>query len=247
MPKRDNVFKYSTFRVDVSFDDHVMLDRLEKWIKSESMSYLIMKEVSDVVQKEHLQGKIGTKLSVSRLRQKFKEVFPEIHHGMYSIQEVDKPQQYDQYICKGEKHGLWTEWIRTDIFTDDWIDGNHNLYWNVNSELLGFINTKKKRLSAVSFTQKMTKLLQEQHTCVVDKYISLTLEYNKNDYENNELDKIRLEIFGLIMKELGSISKVFDDHVLIKLWNGITNSFIQQSSYDVSSHNENLFKKLNLK
>ena len=201
---------YYTFRLDINFDDN-KLTQLQDYIKSNFPKYALFNEIGDETKKPHIQGKIGSTSCLQTLRNKFKKTFPTLFVGtLYSITYIKDKDKYDSYICKQDN--IWIN----NIFSQDDINN-----FNKNYEY-------KEKVKATTFTQKVFKdfVIEYEHDYNILKQLSY-YNYKLSEQEKEMLINSKKQLLEYILKRLGSLTQVFDSHILQKMYNGILNSILQ--------------------
>jgi len=204
---------YYTFRLDIKHDD-AKLEQLQDYIKANYPKYAIFKEFGDETKKPHIQGKIGSTSCLQTLRNKFKKTFPLLFVGTsYSITYIKDIEKYDSYICKQDN--IWLN----NIFTQEQINN-----FNKNYEI-------KEKVKSTTFTQKVYKdfIIEYESDCNVIRHFCY-YNYKLSDEEKDKLNYSKKQLLEYILKRLGSLTQVFDSHVLQKMYNGILNSILQDDS-----------------
>lgn len=225
MPKQSTTpFTYYSFRYD--YDDLVLLGKIKKYIEVNIPKYAIFDEISDDVKKKHIQGKIGVKLSLVQLKKNLNKEFPNVFvRSNYSIADIKKPDDYDSYIAKDGKVFM----NNIPEFTQEYITEQVKKHKTL---VTAFENKKQKSESSKTFTEKVTEDFIKENPIDCD-YIRSPF-YKPNDYEKKLYDIACQKLLQYILKRLGKISKVFDDNILQRMYNGIKNGIIQTD--DKCSH-----------
>lgn len=216
MPKSSvTPFQYYTFRYDYTSQEEV--EKIKDYIMKQIPKYAIFDEVSDVVGKSHIQGKIGKALSGVQLRKHFKAEFPGYFvKSNYSIKEIQDEEKYDSYICKG---GVI---VCNNVFTDEYIAAQVEKHKQCVTEL----KQKKEKIINIPFTQQVAKDFKRLYPHDV-KDIQWT-PYKPSDSDKKRYEDACEKLLGYILKRLGDVAKVFDDNILQRMYNGIKNVFIQE-------------------
>lgn len=215
MPKKASTpFTYYTFRYDYTDDNQV--EKIKNYIEKEIPKYAIFNEISDVVGKKHLQGKIGKEISEIQLRKHFKAEFPDwFIKSNYSIVRINDEEKYDSYICKGGKV------VINNIFTDDYIKEQVEKH----KEIVTKGDNKKEKLKTLNFYQQVAVDFVKQYPkeCEYIQWIPYKPDDNNKKLQQDAL----VTLLDYLLKRLGSLAKEFDDNMLQRKYNGIKNYIIQ--------------------
>lgn len=217
MPKKSiTPFTFYTFRFD--YQNEEQLEKIKTYILGNIPKYAIFKEISDVVAKPHIQGKIGLSLSVEQTRKNFKKDLPNMFcKSNYTITHINT-ENWDSYICKD---GVV---FMNNVFTEEYI--NEQVEIRKKNKLAFEAKKEKAKAAPVTFTHSVftefCKLFPHDVT-----QIQLGKPYNPSDYEKASYLKACNVLLSFILKRLGKIAKVFDDNVLQRMYNGIKNSIIE--------------------
>lgn len=218
MPKKSiTPFTYYTFRYDFPNED--MIDKVMNCIKRLFPKYAIFREISDEVEKPHLQGKIGVALSLIQARKNLQADMPGVFvKTNYSLKEITKPEGYDGYIAK---HGNVVG-CNIDTFTPEFIQEQVDKHKQLKT---AFESKKQKKESTTTFTQKVMADFILKFPIETDHIRSPF--YKPNDYEKKVYDNACRTLLKFILKRLGDVVKVFDDNVLQRMYTGIKNGILQ--------------------
>lgn len=219
MPKHSvTPFTYYTFRYD--YTDEQQLDNIMKYIVAQCPKYAIFKEVSDVVGKNHVQGKIGKAMSNGQLRKNLLAEFPNLfNRSNYSCTVIEKPEEYDSYICKqGEA-------VINNIFTPEYIADAVKLH---KDKIAEFTKKETKRSTVLPFTHRVALDFMVEHS--IEASIIQKPEYKPNDYELKVYQKACDDLLLFLLKRLGKIAKCFDDNILQRMYTGIKNYIVTQDA-----------------
>lgn len=208
------VLTYYTFRVDISFStEEEMLKRLEAFIKANFPKYCIFKEIAKDTKKEHLQGQIGSLYKLTKVRKLFTDsCYKKYFQGSnYSIADIKDYAKYTSYCCKDA-----CIWIN-NILTEEQIKEINQQYEN-----------KPVKTKSLTFTQKVYKeYVQRENKVVILQ--GLSRQYNLPDNEKECLKEAQTDLLGFILYKLGNIVQVFDERVLLKMYNGILNKILHDN------------------
>lgn len=224
MPKKTiTPFTYYSFRYD--YEDDVTRDKILAFIKRECPKYAIFDEISSVVEKKHIQGKIGKCISSEQLRKHFKEAFPNLFSkSNYSIKDIKEPENYDSYICKDGVPLL------NNVFEDDYIALQKIKH-----------NEIQKKVIAADAKKKTTTFTYDVAKEFVDKYPDQAFQIINEHYEyrcdKSVTESAKKTLLHFLLKRLGKVAKVFDDNVLQRMYNGIKNYIIMTSGRDDVEYN----------
>lgn len=218
MPKKSTTpYTLYTFRYDFKCD--ILVDKISKFIVRSYPLYAIFKEISDVVQKPHIQGKIGVALSLVQLRKQFKAEFPGVFEASnYSISLVEKPDEYDKYIAKEGNKLCCNDTRFTEEFIQEQVASHKTLK-------TAFESKKQKLEGAKTFTEKVSDDFIKLFPIDCDN-IRFPF-YKPTDSEKSLYDTSCEKLLKYILKRLGNISKVFDDNILQRMYNGVKNAILQ--------------------
>lgn len=230
MPKASvTPFTYYTFRYD--YTDEQQLDAIMNYIVAQCPKYAIFKEVSDVVGKNHVQGKIGKAMSNGQLRKNLVAEFPKLfNRSNYSCTYIDKPEEYDSYICKQGNP------VINNIFTPEYIADAVQLHKDKVAE---FTKKETKRSTVLPFTHKVA--LDFMLELPIEASIIQSPHYKPNDYELKVYQESCDKLLMFLLKRLGKIAKCFDDNILQRMYNGIKN-YIVMLDGKASTHQLSTYK-----
>lgn len=226
MPKKSiTPFTYYTFRFD--YQNEEQLEKIKTYILGNVPKYAIFREISDVVGKPHIQGKVGIALSDEQLRKNIRAALPNMFiRSNYTIAAITDSDLYDSYICKD---GVV---FMNNVFTSEYILEQVEI--RKQNKVAFETKIQKAKSAPVTFTHSVfvdfCKLFPHDVT-----QIQLGKPYNASDYEKASYLKACNVLLSYILKRLGKIAKVFDDNVLQRMYNGIKNSIIELD--DTSSAN----------
>jgi len=215
MPKHSvTPFTYYTFRYD--YTDDVIVEKLKNYFIREFPKYAIFKEVSDVVGKKHLQGKIGKALSNIQVRKNLLSEFPNVFNRTnYSCVPIEKPDEYDSYICKDG------DVLINNVFSQEFIDEAVALRKKNVSE---FTKQQTKRSANLPFTLKVVLDFMVEYP--IETQIIQSPEYKMTDSQQKIYDKACEGLLFYLLKRLGKIAKQFDDNILQRMYNSIKNHIL---------------------
>jgi len=230
MPKHSvTPFTYYTFRYD--YTDDSMVEKIKNYFVREFPKYAIFREISDVVGKKHLQGKIGKALSHVQVRKNLLAEFPNVFNRTnYSCVPIDKPDEYDSYICKDG------DALINNVFSQEFIDEAVTLRKTKVSE---FTAKQTKRSTAMPFTHKVVLDFIVEYP--IETQIIQSPEYKMSDSQQLVYDKACECLLYYLLKRLGKIAKVFDDIILQRMYNGMKNLIMMED--DKASLVQLQFKK----
>jgi len=231
MPKQSiTPFTYYTFRYD--YTDDTMVEKIKKYFMRDFPKYALFLEVSQDVNKNHIQGKIGKALSLVQVRKNLLAEFPNVFSkSNYSISDIKKPDEYDSYICKDGNV------LCNNVFDDEYILSQKEKHIVLHN---AFENKKQKKNATVSFTQKIFQDFCKEYPFDV-RDIQCRF-YQPTDYEKNVYDKACESLLKFILKRLGDVVKVFDDNVLQRMYNGVKNAILaldDKCSHTLLEHYKN--------
>lgn len=223
MPKKSSTaFTYYTFRYD--YDDEVIVEKIKSYIVSNYPKYALFLEVSQEVNKKHIQGKIGVALSAIQLRKQLKKQFPDVFEKTnYSISDINDADKYDSYICKDGKP------LCNNIFTQEYIDEQVKIH---SQKVIAF-KTKEQKKKVLNFTQQVMEDFMKEYPSDVNQIRYHYYDVKPSDYVINKYKESTEKLLAYILKRLGKVVKVFDDNILQRMYNGIKNSIVssdEQSS-----------------
>lgn len=204
---------YYTFRLDIKHDDD-RLPALADYIKANFPKYAIFKENGEITKKPHLQGQIGSSYSLQTMRNRFRALYPLLFCGTnYSITYVKDKNKYLSYTCK--ENNIFVN----NILTQEQINQFNEPY------------KEKVKLKSITFTQKVFKdfVIEYEQDCNILKQLSY-YNYKLSEQEKDMLINSKKVLLEYILKRLGSLTQVFDNHVLQKMYNGILNSILQDDN-----------------
>jgi len=209
-------FTYYTFRYDYTDDDKI--EKIKNYFIREYPKYAIFKEVSKEVGKKHLQGKIGRALSLEQCRKLIIKEFPNTFiKTNYSMSLVDKPEEYDSYICKDGNV------LCNNIFEPDFIHAQVDKH----HELVVAFEKKKQKIGALSFIQKVAQdFVRENPVLVSSIQYGYHNVWKPSEEEIKRYDDACGNLLKYILKRLGSQIKIFDNNILQRMYTGIKNHII---------------------
>ena len=215
MPKKSiTPFTYYTFRFDYADDNQ--LEKIKKYIIRDFPKYAMFIEISTEVKKQHIQGKIGRALSLEQTRKLLIKEFPNTFtRSNYSMSLIDKPEEYDSYICKDGKV------LCNNVFEPDYIQAQVDKH----KELVVAFKKKKEKTQNITFTQKIFNDFQIDNPLDV-RDIIYRKEYNPTDEDIKCYDKACQTLLTYILKRLGKAVKCFDTNILQRMYNAIKNSIL---------------------
>lgn len=215
MPKKSSTpFTYYTFRYD--YDNDQIIEKIKTYIVTNYPKYAIFIEVSQEVQKKHIQGKIGVALSEEQLRKQFKKQFPDVFvKSNYSISSVKEPEKWDSYICKDGKP------LCNNIFTQEYIDEQVKIH---SEKVIAFKSKEQKKV--LNFTQQVLEDFMKEFPLDVNQIRYHYYDVKPSDYIIQRYKESTENLLGYILKRLGKVVKVFDDNILQRMYTGIKNSII---------------------
>jgi len=215
MPKHSiTPFTYYTFRYD--YTDDSIVEKIKNYFVREFPKYAIFREISDVVGKKHLQGKIGKAMSNVQVRKNLLLEFPNVFNRTnYSCVPIDKPDEYDSYICKDG------DALINNVFSQEFIDEAVALRKTKVSE---FTKKQTARSAVLPFTHKVVLDFMAEYP--IETQIIQRPEYKMTDYEQKVYDKACEGLLMFLLKRLGKIAKVFDDNILQRMYTGIKNHIL---------------------
>lgn len=221
MPKKSiTPFTYYTFRYD--YPDEEMVYKVMNSIKRLFPKYAIFREISDKVQKPHLQGKIGVALSLIQTRKNLRADLPNVFEGTnYSISNIDDDTAYNSYIAK--EGNLVSSNI--DIFTSEYIKEQVDKH---NQLKIAFESKKQKRLTTKTFTQMVMEEFIKKYPIEVD-YIRQPF-YKPSDYEKKLYDDACNTLLDYLLQRLGDVVKIFDNQILQRHYTGIKNGILRRDA-----------------
>ena len=206
---------YYTFRLDIEWEVDLRVNPLADYIKANVPKYLIFKELGDITQKPHLQGVIGLNFCVNKMRKMFKALYPQLfNRTSYSIADIEDWDKYMSYICKQNNI------LVNNVLDQEQID-------KYNKDYLEKTKNKPHKLKNITFTQKCFIDYKKDFQTECEVIIQNTYNYNLNDEDKRRIQIAHKSLLGFILKRLGNISQVFDQHILHKIYNGVLNSILQ--------------------
>jgi len=223
-------FTYFTFRFD--YESEQQLTQLSSWVLANCAKYALFDEVSDVVEKKHIQGKLGIKLGLIQFRKIIKKSLTFLQGTNYSMAEIKEPDKYDSYICKTGK--MWLNNIFDESFILAQVSKHEDL-------VLEFKNKKQK--APVAF---LAKVSAEFLTLYPARVILLQTYYWRTAHYSTDLEKDANKIetaflLAFLLKRLGNAVKAFDNCVLQRLYTGLKNSIVFQNQHELSCDISNKF------
>jgi len=215
MPKHSiTPFTYYTFRYD--YTDEKVVELIKNYIIREFPKYAIFREVSDVVGKKHLQGKIGKAMSNVQVRKKLLLEFPNVFcRTNYSCKDIQHAEEYDSYICKDG------DVLINNVFSQEFIDEAVALHKKKVSE---FTAKQTKRSAVLPFTHKVVLDFMVEYP--IETQIIQSPEYKMTDSQQKIYDKACEGLLFYLLKRLGKIVKQFDDNILQRMYNSIKNHIL---------------------
>lgn len=216
MPKKSETpFSYYTFRYD--YPNEEMLQKVVSCVKRLFPKYVLFKEVSDVVKKPHLQGKVGVALSLIHARKKLRLDLPNVFVGTnYSMTQIDDEEAYDSYIAKEGNIVV----CNIEKFTEEFIEEQVEKHIGLKT---AFESKKQKKLSK-SFTLEVADDFVEEFPIESD-YLQMRF-YKPSDYERELYEKACEKLLNFLIKRMGSVAKIHDDVIIQRLFNGVKNSIV---------------------
>lgn len=225
-------FTYYTFRYD--YTDTVIRDKICEYFIREFARYAIFDEVSDKVEKHHIQGKIGKCMSDEQIRKNIRKVFPKVFDkSNYSIAKIKDPDAYDSYICKGGKV------LCNNVFTPEYIDAQVEKHKSIVEDK----DVKRCKLSSPTFTQSVFMDFKKDHFNYFN-HIRYANTYRPDEGEILHYEAACEKLLGYILKRLGNVVKVFDDTVLQRMYTGIKTAIlmdgVEENSVLVSQYKKRI-------
>lgn len=216
MPKKSSTpFTYYTFRYD--YDNDQIIEKIKTYIVTNYPKYALFLEVSQEVNKKHIQGKIGVALSAIQLRKQLKKQFPDVFFKTnYSISDINEPEKYDSYICKDGKP------LCNNIFTQEYIDEQVKIH----SEKVIAFKSKEQKKKVLNFTQQVLEDFMKEFPLDVNQIRYHYYDVKPSDYIIQRYKESTENLLAYILKRLGRVVKVFDDNILQRMYTGIKNSII---------------------
>ena len=187
---------YYTFRYD--YTDKTFLDILLPYIKRECSKYVIFDEIASETGKFHIQGKIMPCKSCIRFREDMRKQYKGFfERSNYSIAPIQKPDEYDLYICKDKKP------LINNVWTDAEINDKSKAYWECNKTIQ---IKKEKKDKALTWSQQLTEAIRK-------KYPGKQFKYYAEDIKI--IGEETLKALGVSSKKLGT--KIYQEIVLGQL------------------------------
>ena len=223
------------FRVHYGSQD---LNALVGWIRSNSVVTIIVREEGDRL---HIHSIISPIKTLSTFRQQFLKKYPNLKgNGSYSLEEVKEYDNLIRYICKGNsKDDLPDVLYQKDIN----IEEMHQQYWKVNQEIKEKVIKEKKK--GLTWIRQVARDFKEQYPEEVIVIQELCCAYKKTEEEVKHYEKAKLKLFNFVMYSLGINVKVLDDMIIVRLYKGIYNSYVQTGSQS-EKYNNALYAKLDI-
>ena len=215
MPKTTTTsFTYYAFRFDYTTEEEK--EKVKAYIIREIPKYAMFDEVSTEVGKNHIQGKLGKCISDVQLRKHLKSQFPQMIKTNYSLSIIVDAEKYDSYICKDGKV------LCNNVFTDEYIQEQVKIRDDNKSQF----QVKVKKIKTIPFTQQVFEEFVKKFTAEVETIQLFSYKHNPTDYEVHRVKIAHEALLGYILKRLGCVTKVFDDNILQRMYNGIKNSIL---------------------
>ena len=149
-----------TFRYD--YTDKTFLDILLPYIKRECSKYVIFDEIATETGKSHIQGKVMPVKSCVRFREDMRKQYKGFfERSNYSIAPIQKPDEYDLYICKDKRP------VINNIWSVEQIESNSIAYWKVNKKIQ---IKKEKKPKTLSWSQELTEKIRNKYPDKLWKY-----------------------------------------------------------------------------
>jgi hypothetical protein len=222
------------FRVHYGSQD---LNALVGWIRSNAVVTIIVREEGD---RSHIHSIINPIKTVSTFRQQFLKKYINLKgNGSYSLEEVKEYDKLIRYVCKGNsKDELPDVLYQKDINVEEL----HVEYWKTNQEIKEKIKEKKRVLT---WSQQVKKDFSEQFPEEVNAIQTFCSLYKLTELEVAAYQQSKMKLFDFMMGCLGQHVKVLDDMIIIRLFRGIFNSYVQ-SSINRLSYNRALYARLDI-
>ena len=213
------------------------LNAMVGWIRSHSVATIIAREEGERVHIHSIISPIKTK---STFIQQFLIKYPNLKgNKSYSCESVKEYDSMIRYICKGNsKDELPDVLYHKDIDVEEM----HKDYWKVNQEIKQKTKEKKKMQT---WSQRVASDFREQYPEEVIVIQELCCAYKKTEEEVKHFEKAKLTLFNFMMKCLGKSVKVLDDMIIVRLFKGIYNSYVQEGSQS-EKYNNALYAKLDI-
>lgn len=227
------------FRVHI---DNLEMENLVGFIKSNANTLLIVKEQGD---RPHIHCIIEPLKTVSTFRQCFLKKFTQCKgNKCYSLEEVKDLDKLKSYLSKGESETIMPEVIYNK---DIDISAYHISYWEVNKSLKSNTASQKpNKVKTVTWSQEVKLQFEKENpTDVQELSDPIESRWQPTDFEIKSHQDCKKRLFKFMMKKLGKNVKVIDDNVMIRLYKGILNSYIQDGNHS-DKFGDYLFDKLGL-
>lgn len=218
-------FTWYSFRADYVLD--TFKQELQTWLDgyylkhNYKLEWVLFDEVSSVVGKKHIQGKIGVALSSIQFVKHIRQQFPHLVKSHFSCADIKDLEKYDSYIAKDGV--LFSQ--NTEVpFTQEYIQQQKEKHLQMTDAF-----EKKKQKQTDTFTQRVFREFIKEYpyeTQVISQY---AYKYSLTDSETKEYNICCKKLLGLLLKKLGLIVKVFDDNQLQKMYNSVKTAIIQSS------------------
>lgn len=226
------------YHLRVHLTDLITFESIVSFLTINAYPELIVKEIGE---RPHIHSIIRLKKTKSTFRQQLLKKFDSLKgNGSYSFELVKKKDEMYLYLCKGDDKDTLPD-VKFNNNHD--IEALHTTYWKNNVEM--FKGKKTEKQLVLTWSQKVKSQFEKEHPAIVSHLQQGINDWKQTDYEKEELLKSKKFLFDFCMKCLGRSVKVLDDNIIIRLYKGIYNSYIQESS-DSYNYNESLFDKLGL-
>lgn len=188
--------------------------------------------------KEHSHTIIELK-NKSTFIQQFHKKFNKKYVGnkSYSCEELrDTPEINYQYCCKGEKDKFPVVLYSGGLFVGD-VEKYHQAYWALNAVLCKKTEVIKKAVTT-TFMDKVIKHITEQLKRDICYYNNI---YSPTENELKRKLETDFELYTIMLKNFGSLSKILDASIEDRMFKGLINKILMDNG-DVN-HEEYLKRK----
>lgn len=215
-----------SYHFRVHYGDYREAD-ITVFIKQNSDPDIIVREVGD---RPHIHSIITPTKTKSTFIQKFLLKFPDCKgNGGYSCMKVDNYSSLLHYLCKGADQHTQPEVIGHKASID--ISKYHDEYWIVNkSHTVSFGEKKKKEKVYPFLTQVKMEFESLNPVAVMDLSNPICIRYMPNDHEKKTYEDSKKDLLRFLLKMLGKSVKILNDGIIINMFKGIMNAYIQEGS-----------------
>lgn len=203
--------------------DNLDFEDLIKFIKSHSVTTLIVKELGD---RPHIHSIISPIKTVSTFRQQFLKAFPMCKgNKCYSLEEVKDEIKMKNYLCKGNSKTEKPDVVHNN---DVDIDLHHNQYWQINQELRTQTDGTVKKQKALSWSEQVRDDFEKENPLDVSRLATpIAIVWKPSDSEVESYRESQQKLFSFIISRLGKSAKKLNKTILEDLYRGIANSYVQ--------------------